>query len=290
MSAASLRPSPLILSLTKDEWHGHLFNGWFINYESEKSGSFFIQKVNTMCYCCFWKVLNNLVSSMITFFCEVVEMLMFLSSLLLHLILSWPGVTLIICFFMRKNIAGLIDRISEFKIKGLVTVICQDSSISEKAKLLLIKPLIERVLKGSMVRARLAFRCSKTKMVKDVTGDGTWFRVPFENCDLNSTNGVFTAPQTGMYSVKWNISLSGITNQKEGVVLVESSNETFRIPTNNLAMLKNNDGSIMLSGEVLVEADMLDTVKLAVKIGTDKDSKTVHLAERSDAQFYGVLL
>jgi len=77
-------------------------------------------------------------------------------------------------------------------------------------------PLIEKALRTSIVKACLAFRCSKTKMIKNITGDGTLFRVPFENCDSNSISGVFTVPQSGIYSV------NGITNQKEGVVLIES--------------------------------------------------------------------
>jgi len=55
-------------------------------------------------------------------------------------------------------------------------------------------------------------------------------------------------------------------------------------------MLKDANGKVILPGEVLVEACVTDTIKLAVKIGGEQDSKNVHLAEWCDAQFYGVLL
>lgn len=135
---------------------------------------------------------------------------------------------------------------------------------------------------------KISFSCSKTEEVSSATGDGTLVPIFFEECNENVKDGVFTAPQSGTYFVNWKIFLQNITTQAEAIVQVQSSNKIFSFPTNNLSALKDN-GHIVLTGTALVAMDITDTVRLIVKVGASKDSKTVDLSASSDAQFSGFL-
>jgi len=209
------------------------------------------------------------------------------SLILLTVLNSWPAVLLIIFLRMQKEIRRLIQSFSSFintvrtiDIKNLVKIL-RDPEVSEKVKL----KVIERV--GGR---DLAFRCNRTNIVKNATGDGTLFQVPFENCCINSKDGVFTAGENGICSINWWILLKGITSQTTAVVRVDASSSSFRFPTNNLANLKNDDGTIVLYGTAQVQMDMGDTVQLAIEVGASEDNKTVHLAEREEAYFSGYLV
>jgi len=180
-----------------------------------------------------------------------------------------------------KFFSKLINNAQKVEVKGFLTII-QNPNISEKVKLEAI-----RNLGGG---GFLAFRCNRTKGIKNVAGNETLFKVPFENCDENSKDGVFTAEQSGLYSVEWRIVLEGITNQTKAVIQIESTNKTFNIPTNNLTSLRNDDGTVTLEGKQLVEFGCIDRASIAVKVGTTKNSKTVHLAARGEAEFYGFFL
>ncbi len=188
----------------------------------------------------------------------------------------------------RKEILGLITSLStlisniqKVKIGNIAIEILQNRDISTELK----QQFISLMLKDGK---STTFCCNRTDEIKGVTGNGTLFEVPFNQCDENSKNGIFTAPQSGTYFVTWKIFLQNITTQSEAIVQIRSSDKIFSFPVNNLSALKDN-GNIVLSGSSSVKMCLADTVRLAVKVGTSKDSKTVHL-KTSDAQFSGFLI
>ncbi|MCK5632342.1 hypothetical protein KAH94_01200 [bacterium] len=201
----------------------------------------------------------------------------------------WPLVILIILFNFKteiknilKVIVSFINRLKSFRLEGFQAVL--NSSISDKTKERIIEKIINPIL---------VFCCKKTKFIKNITGDGSIFTVPFISIspDLISKNGLITIDKAGIYFINWSIFLSGIKDQTKAKVIIETSSETVGVDTNNLNSLKNDDGTLVLIGsQYQIQLDCGDTIKLKLQVGVKENKKTVCLAKSEAAYFCGNLV
>ena len=137
----------------------------------------------------------------------------------------------------------------------------------------------------------MVFRCSGTKNIKHVTGDGTPFPMIFEKYSPSSINEKIIQDNSGIFSFFWQITFNGITDQTEAFVVINTSTKEIRIPTNNLNTIKNDAGSVTLSGKTVeISMGCSDEITLKVAIGTKKNNKTVTLANNNSAYFHGELV
>ncbi len=203
----------------------------------------------------------------------------------LKILSLWPPLILICIFKFKNEIIRLINRISEikFKFKDL-SVILLSKDIPNESKILLTKYYTETRSDS------VGFMCRGTRKTSAITGDGSLYQVPFEKCDLDATNSIFTATQSGIYSLGWYLLFEGVTDQELAIIEIDSSNENFKFRYPNLNCLKSTDGNVVLHGNISIHMDLADTVKLKIQIGINKNLKTISLSPSNVSFFNGCLI
>ncbi len=117
---------------------------------------------------------------------------------------------------------------------------------------------------------------------KNITGDGTFFSVPFLR------DPYITLKLEGTFEIKWKILLKNITSQKIAIVKLITTNKTVSFDY-DLLILKDSLTQVQLNDEIEIECDLLDTVKLEISVGSKLDPKSVHLISSPRCYFIGNL-
>jgi len=130
----------------------------------------------------------------------------------------------------------------------------------------------------------------------DVTGDGTQYIAIFESvlenfgAAYNTTNGIFTAPNTGWYQFNTCISINGITSSHTAAIFSFTTNTTlgtFRIAANNpYVMMYGNSPILSFTGSTNVY--LLKNQNLAILYQVLNGTKVIGLD--SSAWFSGRFL
>ncbi len=201
---------------------------------------------------------------------------------LLKLVPQWPSITFLIILVFRKQIIELFNKVNKIKFKEL-ELFLQNPNIPNESKILVTKDYVETESSAA------GFFCRGTRKAPTITGDGSLFQIPFERCDLDAKNGVYTATQDGIYFLSWYLLFEGITDQKVVTVEIDTSNENFKFKHPDINSLKSADGNLTLNGNISVNMDSGDTAKLKVRIGANTNLKTVTLSQSQASFFSGFL-
>ncbi len=149
----------------------------------------------------------------------------------------------------------------------------------------------------------LAYVSAQT--TNNVTGDGTFYRILFDNVVSNITSsynpatGLFTAPVSGNYLITTNVEISNIGAGHVGALLLISTNDpagnnVFVANCNPFNGVSGNNGTFDLVGTIIIALTVGDTIGVQLQVaGSTKtitlDGETI-LSNLKTTSFGGYLL
>lgn len=128
----------------------------------------------------------------------------------------------------------------------------QTQTLSNKT---LLTPTFEGIANGPLqVAGQIYAEVGLGSTITGVTGDGTAYQIPFNTIlyqvgsGFDTTNGVFTAPITGIYKVEVVISLSGILSSNTRINITLNSNAVLNnIFDSNLEYLADSNNNFIIT-------------------------------------------
>ena len=122
--------------------------------------------------------------------------------------------------------------------------------------------------------------------IPNVTGNGTQYTIVFDTeiadytSNLNTSNGVFTAPLTGKYLIATTVKVAVPAVITTYIVQVVTSNRTYHIFRGDTDNVRDGSSFFTCSGSVLADLDAADTARIVITVtGVGSDTVDVEANE-----------